>query len=98
MLGSNFASTLFAIALIASSQSSTVTGTLAGQIVMEGYLRLRISPVTRRLITRLLAVIPAIIIVSISGDAEVDSLLVCSQVVLSLQRGFAVIKLIQMGM
>jgi len=94
MLGSTVASTLFAVALIASGQSSTVTGTLAGQIVMEGYLRLRISPVTRRLITRLLAVIPAIIIVAISGDAEVDSLLVFSQVVLSLQLGFAVIPLI----
>jgi len=94
MLGSTVASTLFAVALIASGQSSTVTGTLAGQIVMEGYLRLRISPVTRRLITRLVAVIPAIIIVAVSGDAEVDTLLVFSQVVLSLQLGFAVIPLI----
>ncbi len=94
MLGSNFASTLFAIALIASGQSSTVTGTLAGQIVMEGYLRLRINPVMRRLITRLIAIIPAIIVIAIFGEGEVDSLLIFSQVVLSLQLGFAVIPLI----
>ena len=94
MLGSTIASTLFAIALIASGQSSTVTGTLAGQIVMEGYLRLRINPIMRRLITRLVAIIPAIIVISIFGEDRVDSLLVFSQVVLSLQLGFAVIPLI----
>ena len=94
MLGSDFASTLFAIALIASGQSSTVTGTLAGQIVMEGYLRLRINPVMRRLITRLIAIIPAIIVIAIFGEGKVDSLLIFSQVVLSLQLGFAVIPLI----
>ena len=94
MLGSTVASTLFAIALIASGQSSTVTGTLAGQIVMEGYLRLRINPMVRRLITRLLAIIPAIIVIAIFGEKEVDSLLIFSQVVLSLQLGFAVIPLI----
>ncbi|HRO70473.1 MAG TPA: Nramp family divalent metal transporter [Chitinophagaceae bacterium] len=94
MLGSSVASTLFAIALIASGQSSTVTGTLAGQIVMEGYLRLRINPVMRRLITRLVAIIPAIIVIAVFGEDEVDSLLVFSQVVLSLQLGFAVIPLI----
>lgn len=94
MLGSTVASTLFAVALIASGQSSTVTGTLAGQIVMEGYLRLRINPVMRRLITRLVAIIPAIIIISIFGEDEVDSLLVFSQVILSLQLGFAIIPLI----
>jgi manganese transport protein len=94
MLGSTIASTLFAIALIASGQSSTVTGTLAGQIVMEGYLRLRINPITRRLITRLLAIIPALIVIGISGEKEVDSLLIFSQVILSLQLGFAVIPLI----
>ena len=94
MLGSTFASTLFAIALIASGQSSTVTGTLAGQIVMEGYLRLRINPVMRRLVTRLIAIIPAIIVIVMFGEDEVDSLLVFSQVVLSLQLGFAVIPLI----
>ena len=94
MLGSNFASTLFAIALIASGQSSTVTGTLAGQIVMEGYLRIRINPVMRRLITRLIAIIPAIIVIAMFGEDKVDSLLIFSQVVLSLQLGFAVIPLI----
>jgi manganese transport protein len=94
MLGSTVASTLFAIALIASGQSSTVTGTLAGQIVMEGYLRLRINPITRRLITRLLAIIPALIVIGIFGEGEVDSLLIFSQVILSLQLGFAVIPLI----
>lgn len=94
MLGSSFASTLFAVALIASGQSSTVTGTLAGQIVMEGYLRLRINPIMRRLITRLIAIIPAIIVIGMFGEDEVDSLLIFSQVVLSLQLGFAVIPLI----
>jgi manganese transport protein len=94
LLGSTIASTLFAIALIASGQSSTVTGTLAGQIVMEGYLRLRINPIMRRLITRLLAIIPAIIVIAIFGEERVDSLLIFSQVVLSLQLGFAVIPLI----
>src|SRR5258706_11659286 len=94
MLGSTIASTLFAVALIASGQSSTVTGTLAGQIVMEGYLRLRINPITRRLITRLLAIIPALIVIGIFGEGEVDSLLIFSQVILSLQLGFAVIPLI----
>jgi manganese transport protein len=94
MLGSTFASTLFAVALIASGQSSTVTGTLAGQIVMEGYLRLRINPIMRRLITRLLAIIPAIIVIATFGEDKVDSLLIFSQVILSLQLGFAVIPLI----
>ncbi|HEY8386954.1 MAG TPA: Nramp family divalent metal transporter [Parasegetibacter sp.] len=94
MLGSTVASTLFAIALIAAGQSSTVTGTLAGQIVMEGYLRLKINPLLRRLITRLLAIIPAIIVIGYFGEDEVDNLLIFSQVVLSLQLGFAVIPLI----
>jgi len=94
MLGSSFASTLFAVALIASGQSSTVTGTLAGQIVMEGYLRLRINPIMRRLITRLIAIIPAIIVIALFGEEKVDSLLIFSQVILSLQLGFAVIPLI----
>lgn len=94
LLGSQLAPFLFAIALIAAGQSSTVTGTLAGQIVMEGYLNLRINPVLRRLITRLLAIIPAVIVLLIYGDQEIDSLLVLSQVILSLQLGFAVIPLI----
>lgn len=94
MLGSKLAPLLFAIALIASGQSSTVTGTLAGQIVMEGYLRLRINPLLRRLITRLLAIVPAVLVIAISGENEVDDLLVLSQVILSLQLSFAIIPLI----
>ena len=74
--------------------SSTITGTLAGQIVMEGYLRLRINPLLRRLITRLLAIIPALIVIIIYGEKNVDSLLILSQVILSLQLGFAIIPLI----
>lgn len=85
---------LFAIALIASGQSSTVTGTLAGQIVMEGYLRLRINPWVRRLLTRLVAIVPAVIVILINGEKDVDSLLILSQVILSLQLGFAIIPLI----
>jgi len=94
MLGSSLAPTLFAIALIAAGQSSTVTGTLAGQIVMEGYLRLRINPWIRRLLTRLLAIVPAILVILWYGDDQVDALLVLSQVILSLQLGFAIIPLI----
>ncbi|MEO8770011.1 MAG: Nramp family divalent metal transporter [Ferruginibacter sp.] len=94
MLGSSVASTLFAIALIAAGQSSTITGTLAGQIVMEGYLRLRINPIMRRLITRMLAIIPAILVIAIAGEKKVDSLLLFSQVILSLQLAFAVIPLV----
>jgi manganese transport protein len=94
LLGTKIASILFAVALIAAGQSSTITGTLAGQIVMEGYLRLRINPILRRLITRLLAIIPAVIVIGIAGEGQVDQLLVFSQVVLSLQLGFAVIPLI----
>jgi manganese transport protein len=93
MLGS-MAPKLFAIALIASGQSSTLTGTLAGQIVMEGYLQLRINPWVRRLLTRLLAIIPAVIVILLFGETEVDNLLVLSQVVLSVQLGYAVIPLI----
>lgn len=94
LLGSKLAPILFAIALIAAGQSSTVTGTLAGQIVMEGYLRLRINPWLRRLLTRLLAIIPALLVILIAGDEEVGALLVFSQVLLSLQLGFAIIPLI----
>jgi manganese transport protein len=94
LLGSTIAPTLFAIALIAAGQSSTITGTLAGQIVMEGYLRLRINPWIRRLVTRLLAIVPAVLVIYIYGDNEVDSLLVLSQVILSMQLGFAIIPLI----
>lgn len=90
----NTAPILFALALIAAGQSSTVTGTLAGQIVMEGYLSLRLNPILRRLLTRLLAIVPAIIVIGIYGEGEVDALLVMSQVVLSLQLGYAIIPLI----
>jgi manganese transport protein len=93
-LGTNLSSVLFAVALIAAGQSSTVTGTLAGQIVMEGYLRIRINPWMRRLITRLVAITPAIAIIIINGEKDIDSLLVLSQVILSLQLGFAIIPLI----
>jgi len=94
LLGNKIAPLLFAIALIASGQSSTVTGTLAGQIVMEGYLHLRINPWLRRLITRLLAVIPAVLVIAIAGPSKVTWLIVFSQVLLSAQLGFAMIPLI----
>jgi manganese transport protein len=94
LLGNTLAPKLFAIALIAAGQSSTITGTLAGQIVMEGYLRLRINPLLRRLITRLLAIVPALLVIILYGEEEVDDLLVFSQVLLSLQLGFAIIPLI----
>lgn len=93
-LGSKLAPILFAVALIAAGQSSTVTGTLAGQIVMEGYLQLRINPWMRRLLTRLLAIVPAVLVISIYGEHKVDALLVLSQVILSMQLGFAIIPLI----
>jgi manganese transport protein len=94
MLGTQWASMLFGIALVAAGQSSTITGTLAGQIVMEGYLNLRIAPWLRRLITRLIAIIPAFIVISVYGEEETGALLIFSQVVLSLQLGFAIIPLI----
>ena len=94
LLGSGVAPIVFAIALIAAGQSSTVTGTLAGQIVMEGYLKLRINPLLRRLITRLLAIVPAVIVIALYGENEVNELLIFSQVILSMQLGFAVIPLI----
>ncbi len=94
LLGTKLAPAIFAIALIAAGQSSTITGTLAGQIVMEGYLHVRINPKIRRLLTRLLAIIPAIIVIAIFGEDKIDSMLVLSQVVLSIQLGFAVIPLI----
>ncbi len=90
----NAAPVLFAVALIAAGQSSTVTGTLAGQIIMEGYLSLRINPLLRRLITRMVAIIPALIVIIIYGEKNVDALLILSQVILSLQLGFAIIPLI----
>lgn len=94
LLGHTLAPIIFAVALIAAGQSSTVTGTIAGQIVMEGYLRLRLNPWLRRLITRLLAIIPAVLVLGIAGESEIGNLLVFSQVLLSLQLGFAIIPLI----
>ncbi|WP_373057326.1 Nramp family divalent metal transporter [Zunongwangia sp. H14] len=94
LLGTSWAPVLFALALIAAGQSSTLTGTLAGQIVMEGYLNLRIQPWVRRLVTRLIAIVPALLTVIYFGEGATGELLVLSQVVLSLQLGFAVIPLV----
>ena len=94
MLGVGMASVVFAIALLASGQNSTITGTLAGQIVMEGFLNLRLRPWLRRLITRGLAIIPAVIVTALYGESGTAKLLVISQVILSLQLSFAVIPLI----
>lgn len=94
LLGSTLAPILFAVALIAAGQSSTVTGTLAGQVIMEGYLNLRIQPWIRRILTRLIAIIPAFLTIYILGEEKTGDLLVLSQVILSLQLGFAVIPLI----
>ncbi len=90
VLGVGVASTLFAVALLASGQNSTLTGTLAGQIVMEGFLNFRIRPWLRRLITRLIAIVPAVAIIGMYGESKTTELLVASQVVLSMQLGFAV--------
>jgi manganese transport protein len=94
MLGSTLAPLLFAIALIAAGQSSTITGTLAGQIIMEGYLNLRLQPWIRRLLTRLIAIVPAFLTIYFLGEDKTGDLLVLSQVILSLQLGFAIIPLI----
>jgi manganese transport protein len=94
MLGAPVASVLFALALLASGQNSTLTGTLAGQIVMEGFLDMRMRPWVRRLITRLLAITPAVIGILIYGERGTTKLIVFSQVVLSLQLSFAVIPLV----
>jgi manganese transport protein len=90
LLGVGAASALFAVALLASGQNSTLTGTLAGQIVMEGFLNFRITPWLRRLITRLIAIVPAVLVIGIFGESKTTQLLVASQVVLSMQLGFAV--------
>ncbi len=94
MLGNKWAPILFAVALIAAGQSSTITGTLAGQIVMEGYLNLRLQPWIRRLLTRLIAIVPAFLTITYLGEESTGKLLILSQVILSLQLGFAVIPLI----
>ena len=95
VLGASLASTLFACALLASGQNSTLTGTLAGQIVMEGFLNIRLRPWLRRLITRSIAIIPAALVIGIAGENKVTSLLILSQVILSFQLPFAVIPLIR---
>ncbi|HEX6991767.1 MAG TPA: Nramp family divalent metal transporter [Gemmatimonadales bacterium] len=95
LLGTTAASVLFAVALLASGQNSTITGTLAGQIVMEGFLNLRLAPWLRRLVTRGIAIIPAIIVTAIYGARGTVSLLILSQVILSMQLSFAVIPLVK---
>jgi manganese transport protein len=94
LLGTAAASTLFAVALLASGQSSTITGTLAGQVVMEGFMHWRLAPWIRRLITRLFAILPAIVIIGIRGEGSVNDLLVLSQVILALQLPFAMFPLL----
>jgi manganese transport protein len=94
LLGSTLASTLFAVALLASGQSSTITGTLAGQVVMEGFMHWRIKPWVRRLITRTLAILPAVFVIGLRGDSSVTDLLILSQVVLALQLPFAMFPLL----
>jgi manganese transport protein len=95
ILGVSLASTLFALALLASGQNSTLTGTLAGQIVMEGFLQIRLKPWIRRLVTRVLAILPAVFVIGFAGEGKLTSLLILSQVVLSFQLPFAVIPLVQ---
>jgi manganese transport protein len=95
LLGTALASTLFAVALLASGQSSTITGTLAGQVVMEGFMHWRIKPWVRRLITRTLAILPAVFIIGLRGDSSVTNLLTLSQVVLAMQLPFAMFPLLQ---
>ena len=94
LLGTTIASVLFGVALLASGQNSTLTGTLAGQIVMEGFLNIRIPAWLRRLVTRLIAIIPAVIVTAIAGERGTEELLILSQVILSLQLPFAVIPLV----
>ena len=94
VLGASLASTVFAIALLASGQNSTLTGTLAGQVVMEGFLNIRLTPWLRRLVTRLIAIIPAVIVAAMYGATGVNKLLILSQVILSLQLSFAVVPLV----
>ena len=94
LVGAAGASTLFAIALLASGQNSSITGTLAGQVVMEGFVHIRVAPWLRRMITRSIAIIPTIIVVAITGERGTEKLLLLSQVILSLQLSFAVIPLV----
>lgn len=94
LLGTTMASVLFAVALLASGQNSTITGTLAGQIVMEGFLNIRLPAWLRRLITRLIAIIPAVIVTALAGERGTGQLLILSQVILSMQLSFAVVPLV----
>ena len=94
LLGTTLASIVFAVALLASGQNSTLTGTLAGQIVMEGFLNIKLKPWVRRLITRMIAIVPAFIVTFIYGEHGTGNLLVLSQVILSMQLSFAVIPLV----
>jgi len=94
LVGAAGASTLFAVALLASGQNSSITGTLAGQVVMEGFIHLKVSPWLRRMITRSLAIIPTIIVVAVTGEQGTEKLLILSQVILSLQLSFAVVPLV----
>jgi manganese transport protein len=94
LLGVGGAGLLFALALLASGQNSTLTGTMAGQIVMEGFLDIRLNPVCRRLLTRGLAIAPALVVIAVAGEGAASRLLIASQVVLSLQLGFAVVPLV----
>ncbi len=94
LLGTSLASTLFVVALLASGQSSTITGTLAGQVVMEGFMHWRIQPWLRRVITRALAILPAVLVIGVRGDASVNDLLTLSQVILALQLPFAMFPLL----
>jgi manganese transport protein len=95
LLGTGLASTLFVVALLAAGQSSTITGTLAGQVVMEGFMHWRLKPWLRRLITRSVAIVPAVFIIGVRGDSSVNDLLTLSQVVLALQLPFAMFPLLQ---
>ncbi len=94
LVGATFASTLFAIALLASGQNSSITGTLAGQVVMEGFVHMKVAPWLRRMITRVIAIVPTIAVVAIYGEHGTEKLLLLSQVILSLQLSFAVIPLV----
>jgi manganese transport protein len=94
LLGTTAASLLFVVALLASGQSSTITGTLAGQVVMEGFMHWRMRPWLRRLVTRILAIIPAVLVIGLRGDSSVNDLLTLSQVVLALQLPLAMFPLL----
>jgi manganese transport protein len=94
LVGAAGASTLFAVALLASGQNSSITGTLAGQVVMEGFVHMKVKPWLRRMITRSLAIVPTLFVVAVTGEQGTEKLLILSQVILSLQLSFAVIPLV----